>query len=157
RGVFAPVERFYRRLERVYRRVLRFALRRRGLGILAGILALAAIFIVSFTRLGFDFLPGTGQGQVVVEIETPPRTGVAATDGVARRVEAILAPMPDVQTVVTNVGKTLSNFGYIPQQGAQFAQINVRLNARAGWLERILPFGRSHHGRTVSDQDFTLA
>jgi HAE1 family hydrophobic/amphiphilic exporter-1 len=156
RGVFAPVERFYRRLEGVYRRALRFALRRRGFIILSGIAALAAIFIVSFTRLGFDFLPGTDQGLVIVKIETPPGSSLAATDAVARRAEAILAPMPDVQAVVTNVGKVLSDFGYIPQQGAQFAQVNVRLNARAGWLERLLPFGRSHHGRTISDQDFTL-
>ena len=129
-GIFAPIERFYRTLERVYRRILRVALRRRWLVIASGVALLALVFWVSFQRLGFEFLPGTDQGQLTVNVEMPPGASLDATDAVMRRVETLVRQEPDIRATLTNVGRSLGGFGTIPQQGPQFAQLNVRLYER---------------------------
>jgi len=135
RGVFAPFERFYQRLEHLYRGLIGAALRHRGLVLGAGVLALAGIFLLSFQRLGTDFLPGTDQGQISINIEMPPGSSLSATDTVAQQVEHVATRHPDVEATVTNVGQILGGFGSIPQQGAEFAQINVRLKERGGLLD----------------------
>jgi hydrophobic/amphiphilic exporter-1 (mainly G- bacteria), HAE1 family len=142
KGIFAPFERFYRRLEAIYRRVIRRALRHRGLVIGAGALALVGVGFVAATRLGFEFLPGTDQGQIAIDIEMPPGTSLERTSEAARQVEEAIRAQPeigpDVAAVVTNVGQILGGFGSIPQQGEQFAQINLRLKEKGGLLDHLL-------------------
>jgi HAE1 family hydrophobic/amphiphilic exporter-1 len=153
-GFFAPLERLYRGLERLYRRVIRWALRWRWVVIVTGVLALGLTAFLAFSRLGTELLPGTDQGQITINIEMPPGTSLAATDAAARRVEQRIAGTPDVEATVTNVGQVLGGFGSIPQQGAQFAQINVRLKDKSGLLERLLhPVSARTATRTRSDQD----
>ena len=130
RGLYFALEKLYHRLEGVYRRVITFALRRRALVLITAIAALVVIFWVSFQRLGFEFLPGTDQGQIAVSIELPPGSSLAATEAVADRAEKLIRDTPDVAATFSNVGQVLGGFGYIPQQGGQFAQINVRLIPR---------------------------
>jgi HAE1 family hydrophobic/amphiphilic exporter-1 len=149
RGLFAPFERLYRRLEALYRRVIRWALRWRGLVVGLGVAALIGIFLLSFFKLGTEFLPGTDQGQIAVNIEMPPGTSLTATDAAAQRVAEIVARVPEVEATVTNVGQILGGFGSIPQQGAQFAQINARLKEKRG----LLNLGGAEGMRTRSDQE----
>lgn len=154
RGLFAPFERFYRRLEEGYRRLLARALTRRGLVIGFGVVSLGAIFLLSFFRLGFEFMPGADQGQLVVNLEMPPGTSLPATDATARRMEEIVMHTADVEATVTNVGQVLGDFGSIPQQGAQFAQINVRLTEKAGVPDRLRSaLGIASNKRFRSDQE----
>ncbi|HZO91749.1 MAG TPA: efflux RND transporter permease subunit [Chthonomonadaceae bacterium] len=154
RGLFAPFEQFYRWLEGIYRRVIRWALRWRWLVIGLGVAALAGISVVSFFKLGTEFLPGTDQGQIAVNIEMPPGASLQATDAAARRIEQQVVGTPDVEATSTNVGQILGGFGSIPQQGPQFAQINVRLKEKAGLLDRLLhPGGAGGATRARSDQD----
>ncbi len=156
-GIFAPLERFYRKLEHLYRRVIRAALRRRGPVILSAIAVLALGGTVASMRLGFEFLPGTDQGQIAVSIEMPPGSSLAATDAAARQVESAVMTAPDVLATVTNVGQVLGGFGSIPQQGPQFAQINVRLKDKGGFLERVLHPELARQQRKRSDQEITTA
>lgn len=137
-GIFAPLERLYRRLEHAYRRVIRFALRHRAPVLLVGMGALGLIFAVSFSRLGFEFLPGTDQGQIAVNLEMPPGASLEATAAAAKQVEAVVEQKPEVAATATTVGQVLGGFGSIPQQGAQFAQISVRLKEKVGPLQRWL-------------------
>lgn len=130
RGLYFTLEKLYERLEGLYRRIITFALKRRALVLLSGVGALGAIFWLSFQRLGFEFLPGVDQGQIAVTLELPPGSSLEATQSVAARVEKLVADTPDVAASVTNVGQVLGGFGSIPQQGSQFAQINVRLVPR---------------------------
>lgn len=151
RGLFAPFERFYRWLEANYRRMIAVALRHRGGVVLAGVASLALIFVVSFARLGFEFLPGTDQGQITVSLEMPPGTSLTATDTVAREMEQLVLQTPEVRAVVTNVGQILGGFGAIPQQGAQLAQCNVRLNEKRALLDSLLHPGRTPDTRQHTD------
>ncbi len=150
-GFFAPFERFYQWLEANYRHVITWALRHRGTVVLAGVAGLALIFVVSFARLGFEFLPGTDQGQITVALEMPPGTSLTATDAVAREMEQLVLKTPEVQAVVTNVGQILGGFGSIPQQGAQLAQCNVRLNEKRALLDPILHPGGLPNTRLHTD------
>ncbi|MCW3051465.1 MAG: multidrug efflux transporter, partial [Chthonomonadales bacterium] len=138
RGIFAPFERFYQWLEGKYRNVIAAALRHRGWVVLAGVAGLVLIFVVSFARLGFEFLPGTDQGQITISLEMPPGTSLTATDAVSREMEQTVLTTPEIRAVVTNVGQILGGFGSIPQQGAQLAQCNVRLNEKRALLDPIL-------------------
>jgi HAE1 family hydrophobic/amphiphilic exporter-1 len=151
RGPFAPFERFYQRLEGRYRRVIAWALARRALVLTLGTGALVLIFLLSFSKLGFEFLPGTDQGQIAIHIEMPPGTSLKATDEAARHVEQAVARTPDVDAFVTNVGQILGGFGAIPQQGAQFAQINVHLKEKGSLLDRLL-HPNAAEIRTQSDE-----
>ncbi len=153
-GVFAPFERFYQRLESRYRRVIAWALRRRALVCLSAVGALALIFLLSFSRLGVDLLPSADQGLLTVNVEMPPGTSLAATDRAVRRVETLVAQDKDVRVTLTNVGQILGGFGDLPQQGPQFAQVNVRLNDKGGLLDRLRP-GSAFRRRT--DQDVASA
>lgn len=150
-GIFAPLERLYRALEAGYRVAIRWALGHRWGVVGAGALALALVLAVTLPKLGFEFLPGTDQGQIAIAVTLPPGASLEATDAAARQVETALRGQPDVAGVVTNVGQVLGGFGSIPQEGPQYAQINVRLNDKAGWLDAWRHSGRKR-ARTRSDQ-----
>ncbi|HZT42648.1 MAG TPA: efflux RND transporter permease subunit [Chthonomonadaceae bacterium] len=154
RGPFVPLDRAYRRLEAFYRQVLRWALGRRALVVTAGVAVLALILVFSSSKLGFEFLPGMDLGQITVTIETPPGNSLAATAAVAHQAEQVVAEMPDVAASATSVGQILGGFGSIPQQGAQFAQISLRLRPKASLLDRLLhPAGFDGTLRVRSDQE----
>lgn len=153
RGVFAPFERLYQRQEAMYRRAVAWALNRRRPVLAAGLATLAVIFALSFQRLGFEFMPGSDQGQLIVNLEMPPGTSLAGTNETARRMEIIVLRTPDVEAAVTNVGQLLGNFGSIPQQGVQFAQINVRLREKRGILDDMWPTPASLGRRARSDEE----
>lgn len=153
RGVFGAFERFYQGLERGYRRVIAIALLRRRAVLAVGIGSLVLIFALSFWRLGTEFMPGSDQGQLVVNVEMPPGTSLAGTNETARTIERIVNRTRDVEATVTNVGQVLGNFGSIPQQGVQFAQINVRLREKKGILDDLWPSPESFRRRVRSDED----
>jgi HAE1 family hydrophobic/amphiphilic exporter-1 len=130
RGLFGWFERRYRGLENRYGRVIEWALSHRIWVLLGGVGALAAIFLLSFHRLGGEFLPGADQGSLEVRIEMPPGTSLAATDAVAQQVDRMVAELPEVEATASNVGQIVGSFDQLPQQGAQFAQIRVRLKEK---------------------------
>jgi HAE1 family hydrophobic/amphiphilic exporter-1 len=151
---FGRLERMYKAMERLYRRALNGAMRNRPWVIASGIVALAAVLLVSLPTLGFEFLPATDQGQIAITVELPADASLQATDIVVRKIESKLVGIPDLRNYVSTTGEILGGFGSIPQQGAQFAQINVRLKDKQGALEQLLTFG--HHSdllRTKSDDD----
>ncbi len=150
---FVMFDRLYSRLENLYRHLLRWALTRRKLVVLSGLVALGLIFLLSFHKLGVDLLPTTDQGQVTVALEMPPGASLTATDAAARVVEKEIGQLPDVEATICSVGQILGGFGMIPQQGSQFAQFNVRLKERVSVLDRLLHRGSGT--RTHSDQEIT--
>ncbi len=151
--LFVMFDRLYAHLEKCYRNMLRSALSRRKLVVFAGVAALGLIFLLSYHKLGVDLLPTTDQGQVTVALEMPPGSSLSATDTAARIVEKEISSLPDVAATICSVGQILGGFGMIPQQGSQFAQINVRLKERESSLDRLL---HGNNGtRTHSDQEIT--
>jgi HAE1 family hydrophobic/amphiphilic exporter-1 len=120
--LFAPLDRFYSWLDGTYRGLLSWALRHRAWVVLLG--GLSVLFVLPLTsRLGFEFIPSVDQGVFTVRLELPAGTNLETTEAAARRVEAVLRRIPEVETVITNVGTS----GQQSQTGPQFAQLLVRL------------------------------
>lgn len=133
-GIFGRLERIFHGIEERYRRVLRWALGRRGWVVSAGLVALVSALLVTLPSLGTDLLPVTDQGQIGVTVELPPDSSLAATDAVATQVERELRSVPEIANEVTTIGEIIGGFGAIPQNGPQYAQVNVRLKEKAGVL-----------------------
>ncbi|MCS6777303.1 MAG: efflux RND transporter permease subunit, partial [Chloroherpetonaceae bacterium] len=149
RGLFGWLERYYGALERRYRDIIRFALQRRLAVVALGVLSLAIIFLLSFHRLRFEFLPGIDQGQIAVAVELPPGSSLSATSQMTAQIEAVVRAIPEVEATAASIGQIVGGFGSIPQRGSQFAQINVRLRKRQ-------TFGHREPGlRRRSDQEVT--
>jgi HAE1 family hydrophobic/amphiphilic exporter-1 len=150
-GLFARLEQLYKSLELRYRAIIVSALQHRAAVLGGTTVLLLVIGGAAISGLGFEFIPGIDQGQVVISIEMPPGSSLAATDAAARRAEVAAAKLPEVQSSVTTVGKLLGGFGTIPRQGSQYAQIALQLRPKAGFLDRFST-SSTHPLRTVSDQ-----
>ncbi|MEO1766275.1 efflux RND transporter permease subunit [Thiobacter aerophilum] len=57
-----------------------------------------------------QFFPGSDRPEVLVSIYLPQGSSIAATDRVAKKVEAILAPLPEVKTLSAYVGAGAPRF-----------------------------------------------
>ncbi len=146
------METAYLFVERFYRRVLRHAMRNRWWVLATGAVALAAVLLVATPNLGVELLPATDQGQVSISVELPPDSSLEATDAATRGVEKRLVGTPDVSAYVSTVGEVLGGFGAFPQQGPQYAQLNVRLAEKEGLLDRLAHLGLPSGLRTRSDE-----
>jgi multidrug efflux pump subunit AcrB len=91
-------------IEGAYRPVLAAAMRR-PIITLAATAAIVAGAVALVPRIGFSLFPTAGIPQVMVKIETPDGTSLAATDEVARAAEAIVLAEPGVAGVLTSVGQ----------------------------------------------------
>jgi CzcA family heavy metal efflux pump len=123
-----------RTLKREYARVLAPALRRPRAIIAAGaatvVLALAAV-----PFLGRSFLPEFNEGTLVISALTLPGTSLAESDAMGRRVEEILLAHPAVEETARRTGRAeLDEHA----QGANAAEIDVRLNLEAHRIGRVL-------------------
>ena len=154
-GPYFALEKLYRGLEALYRRVIARALRFRWPVLLSGVATLVLVLVVSLPRLGTEFLPGADQGLIAISIEMPPGSSLQTTDATARNVEALLGKLSEVQSSETSVGAIIGGFGSIPQQGPQFAQINLFLKDRPGFLDSLLHPGGTTRQR--SDEQVTAA
>ncbi len=145
------------RVEAAYRRLLLWALARRGWVIAWAFVAVVCAVLVSLPSLGFELLPATDQGQITIMAEAPSDSSLAATDAVMREVERRLGGVRDVEAYATTVGEVLAGFGAIPQQGPQYAQVNVRLAPKAGILDRLAHFGALPAGMRTRPDDQVAA
>jgi hydrophobic/amphiphilic exporter-1 (mainly G- bacteria), HAE1 family len=103
RGVSAAIERALTGLERGYRRIVRWALRHRGLtvGLAVGSLVGTCSLV---PRLGFEFTPAQDIGQFAVKLELPPGSSLAETDARVEQAAAKLRAIPGVTSTFATVG-----------------------------------------------------
>ncbi|MDP3686122.1 MAG: CusA/CzcA family heavy metal efflux RND transporter, partial [Sulfurimicrobium sp.] len=73
--------------------------------IVAGALALLAITLVLAPQLGSEFLPKLDEGNIWLTISLPPSTHLDKTKEVEREVRSILLTYPEVNNVITHVGR----------------------------------------------------
>ncbi len=92
------------RLQQRYRRVLGWADRRRKL-VVAIAVAMLALALVLAPRLGSEFLPKLDEGNIWLTITLPPSTAIDRTKEVEREVRRILKSYPEVNNVITQVGR----------------------------------------------------
>ncbi len=90
-------------IARTYRPILHWAMQHR----IAALTVSAALVAGSFAlvpQIGFSLFPKAGVPQFLVQIEAEEGASVAATDAIARHVEARLAANPEVANYFTTVG-----------------------------------------------------
>ena len=134
KGVYFLFERFYRRLETGYSRLIGWALGHRTGVLLSSLILVVCVIGYTAPRLGTDFIPGSDQGLIAINLETAPGSSLQKTDAVTREIEATLNGIPDVQARVADIGEIVGGFGSLPHQGSQFAQINLFLREKRGVL-----------------------
>ena len=95
---------------RAYTRFLRATLRRRGLTLLAGLLAFG-VSIYSTTLLPTGFIPPPDESRVVLSIELPPGSTLADTRATTDRIAKEFRRIPEVTTVFVVGGTTPTGAG----------------------------------------------
>lgn len=92
-----------------FRTVLRLALEHRKT-VLAGAIAVFCAFLLLGTRLTQEFFPASVRPELLVELNLPEGSSLAASDKVARELTDIVLKDKDVASVSTYVGKSCPRF-----------------------------------------------
>lgn len=160
RGFFAAFDRGYHRLERGYESLLSRALRHPWLVFILGNVLLVVALVLIAPRLGFRFAPGQDQNQVAVIVETPAGSSLSytksVTDEVERRIRASKALKPDVQYLLTSVGRSQAGGAGAGNTGTQYGNIQVSLYEKAAPLDAI-GLGGHHDTPLRRDADTDVA
>jgi HAE1 family hydrophobic/amphiphilic exporter-1 len=118
-------DRFYA-LDRSYHNGLRWAIHHRWL-VIAGAVGATAAAMLLVPQIGTEMLPQTDSGNFTVTVKLPVGTALADTNEVMKRAEAIVRKNPDVQTVFSAAGTTLSLRGNTTALTAYQGSMTVRL------------------------------
>jgi HAE1 family hydrophobic/amphiphilic exporter-1 len=154
---FGGFNRLFERVTRGYVSTSRFLIRKAvfGVAILVGFTALAGL---AGRRVPSGFIPEEDQGYFFLNVQLPDAASLDRTDAVCRKVDAILAATPEVQSYNTIVGfslltytsATYSGFYFVtlkdwdkrPGAGHTAAAILQRLNRElAGKIDEAIVFG----------------
>ncbi len=92
------------RLQEKYRHLLLWADTKRKRVVMSSV-GLLALALTGAVFLGTEFLPKLDEGNIWLTITLPPATALDTTKGVERRVREILRSYPEVNNVVTQVGR----------------------------------------------------
>jgi multidrug efflux pump subunit AcrB len=104
KSAFTPPRRLLNRfIETRYRKGLDYAMKHpKKILLIAGTAFVLSLCL--FPLLGVSLFPKAEKPQLFVNVELPAGTRLEKTDAVAKKVEAILAGMPEVKNVTANVG-----------------------------------------------------
>ena len=123
-----------RAIERAYRPVLAWALRRPG-PVLAGAVLLLAGTLSVFPLLGRSFLPEFQEGALTVSVVSLPGTSLQESDAIGARVERQLLAHPAVVSTSRRTGRAdLDEHA----QGANASEIDVPLDLSAQALDEVM-------------------
>ncbi len=117
-------DRGFEDLEKLYRPLLRTALRFRWTTVLLGL----AAFIVGlyvFTLLETEFAPSVDRGEFVISFETVEGASLTATDQAARQIEEILLDTPEIRNFFLAIGLSQTGPGKV-NQGIVFVRLTPR-------------------------------
>jgi multidrug efflux pump subunit AcrB len=100
---------FYQKIEKQYRKALRFILCKRGWAVSI----IFAMFLLSLVVLGlglikFEFFPASPSSTIILNVQTPVGTNLDKTNQVVSNIENYIMNMKeksDIEAIVTNVGQ----------------------------------------------------
>jgi Cu(I)/Ag(I) efflux system membrane protein CusA/SilA len=96
-----PVNRL---LQRGYRPVIDFALRRPWAVVIGSVLVLG-VTVVPWRRLGSEFMPQLHEGAILFMPTTVPGVSIAQANEIMRYQDSVLAAFPEVETVLGKAGR----------------------------------------------------
>jgi len=117
------------RLQEAYRRLLVRMERSRKLVVTAS-LAVLVLALVLAPTLGSEFLPKLDEGNIWLTITLPPSTAIERTKDVEREVRRIMKSYPEVNNVITQVGRP--DDGTDPK-GPNNLEVMADLKPRESW------------------------
>ncbi len=128
----------FNQLDESYRHGLAWALRHRYF-VVIGAGAICALSFLLLPFIGSEMLPQTDSGNFTVNVKHPVGTALAVTDRTMRAVEQHLLADPDVQTVFSAAGTSLSLRGSTTAQIAYQGSATVQLkdNRKSSTQENI--------------------
>ena len=88
----------------LYERLIRFALRRRGLTLTTVFLLLVASLVVVGPRLGTEFLPEMDEGQLRISVKMPRGTRLQDTFALIAHLEELVLQIPEVKAILSQTG-----------------------------------------------------
>lgn len=95
--------RFYSAFRGKYRQALGWALAHKKTVLILTFLAfVGTLFLIP--RIGKEFIPAMDQGEFFVNIQMPRGSMLAETAAVVEEVDAVLAGIPEIETIMVNVG-----------------------------------------------------
>jgi cobalt-zinc-cadmium resistance protein CzcA len=96
--------RWFERLRESYQRALGWSLEHRR-AVIGGAFAILAIALASVPFLGTEFMPKLDEGSLLIETRRIPSTALGQGVAMSNDVERTLLRFPEVQSVVTNLGR----------------------------------------------------
>lgn len=117
------------RLQERYRQFLDYAFKRLKLVVGTSVLALLVTLGLA-PLLGSEFLPKLDEGNIWLTITLPPSTAIEKTKDIERKVRAILREYPEVNNIVTQLGRP--DDGTDPK-GPNNLEVLADLKPKDGW------------------------
>jgi hydrophobic/amphiphilic exporter-1 (mainly G- bacteria), HAE1 family len=126
--LFGGFNRWFARANSGYVTASRFLSRKAGLGlaILGGFTVLTAL---AGKKVAGGFIPGEDQGYFFMNVQLPDASSLERTDAVCRKIDAILAATPEVQSYNTIVGFSILTFSTATYNALYFVALKP-------WAER---------------------
>ncbi len=122
-------EKKYHTIMEEYVGALKWSLHHRGKVTLAAlILFFASLSLVPFGFIGTEFMTQVDRGEFTVTLELPAGSTLENTNFVTRRVEQMVAEIPEVRKTFVNVG--VSTEGFVGQSSNNVSEINVSLRPK---------------------------
>jgi multidrug efflux pump subunit AcrB len=115
------------KIQRAYPPLLRWALRRRLLVVVAAIACFALCYFEAVPRLGSELIPQVHQGEFNLEVALPVGSPLNKTAEVIAKIEAVVVEQPEVMRVTTTVGadRTATTKA---EEGEHSGKLTLRLN-----------------------------
>lgn len=104
KGVSEHEGRLYRTIEHLYTRQLDLAIRHRIVTI-GGAVILVVLAISSLAFIGTEFMPRLDEGSILIETRKLPSVSLSESVAISERVEHIVKGFPEVESVVTKIGR----------------------------------------------------
>ena len=128
---YTPIERLLDKWDNLYERALRFAVRRRWLVIIAGLIIFASsLFLASY--IGSEFVPATDSGQITGTIELPMGASVDRSREIYERLNKKLeADFPEIKNSTFTLGAvsedTDNAWASMQANASNIISVNIRL------------------------------
>ncbi|MFQ5600115.1 MAG: efflux RND transporter permease subunit [Candidatus Krumholzibacteriia bacterium] len=134
RTIFPAFDAGFAEVQRIYPRLLDWALGHRG-PVLGGTALVFAGSLALVPVLGMELIPSFTQGEFTFEAELPDGTPLSVTDATIANLERDLVHDPRLETVFVDVGGTDRLGTNVNSKKPSLAQINVILKDRADELQ----------------------